>query len=307
MTLETAARLAALRRTAGLSQEGLAEKLGVSRQAVSKWERGEACPDIDNLIALSDLYGVSLDGLVRGTMPDTPPASDHAPEPEPVPCPEPQGMVPPPSGNGAKGKSRRMGAAWLLEYPLTNLGVSALFLLVWAGIFIWYRVVGTDNNYWSYGSDFFAINKMFRLGNYAACIFLFPWLYRLLHSATREKSLYKPWDSSAGKFFKAFPYAVIILLIDQFAMTYGHSCWWLLFFTIPLYEWMVHSIFDRPSRYQIALSFPISGLTLCVSCFLSICFGVLWPYWLLVAVPVYYGIVVTVWAFQRRIPIAGME
>lgn len=48
----------------GLSQEALAEKLGVSRQAVSKWERSESSPDTDNLIALAKLYGVSLDELL---------------------------------------------------------------------------------------------------------------------------------------------------------------------------------------------------------------------------------------------------
>lgn len=67
MNVEIAERLAARRKLAGLSQEALAEKLGVSRQAVSKWERSESSPDTDNLIALAKLYGVSLDELsVRG-------------------------------------------------------------------------------------------------------------------------------------------------------------------------------------------------------------------------------------------------
>ena len=57
--------LAKYRKKAGYSQEELADKLGVSRQAVSKWERGEASPDTENLIALSRLYGVTLDDLVN--------------------------------------------------------------------------------------------------------------------------------------------------------------------------------------------------------------------------------------------------
>lgn len=64
MNVEIAERLAARRKLAGLSQEALAEKLGVSRQAVSKWERSESSPDTDNLIALAKLYGVSLDELL---------------------------------------------------------------------------------------------------------------------------------------------------------------------------------------------------------------------------------------------------
>lgn len=66
MTLETANRLYELRKKNNLSQEELAEKLGVSRQAVSKWERSEASPDTDNLIALAKIYNLSLDELIYG-------------------------------------------------------------------------------------------------------------------------------------------------------------------------------------------------------------------------------------------------
>lgn len=59
-------RLAELRRRHGYSQEGLAERLGISRQAVSKWESAQTQPDIQNLVALSQLYGVSLDHLIKG-------------------------------------------------------------------------------------------------------------------------------------------------------------------------------------------------------------------------------------------------
>lgn len=64
MNLEIANRLVALRREHGYSQEELAARLGVSRQAVSKWERAESSPDTDNLIALARLYGISLDELL---------------------------------------------------------------------------------------------------------------------------------------------------------------------------------------------------------------------------------------------------
>lgn len=65
MNIEIANRLVNLRKSNSLSQEALAEKLGISRQAVSKWERAEASPDTDNLILLARLYGVSLDDLLR--------------------------------------------------------------------------------------------------------------------------------------------------------------------------------------------------------------------------------------------------
>lgn len=77
MNLTIANRLVELRQSLGLSQEALAASLGVSRQAVSKWERAEAAPDTDNLIALANLYNVSLDALLLGRdapapRPDTP-------------------------------------------------------------------------------------------------------------------------------------------------------------------------------------------------------------------------------------------
>lgn len=64
MTIEIADKLVKLRKKYGYSQEELADKLGISRQAVSKWERAEASPDTDNLICLAKLYGVSLDELL---------------------------------------------------------------------------------------------------------------------------------------------------------------------------------------------------------------------------------------------------
>lgn len=69
MNIEIANRLVELRKRKGLSQEELADKLGISRQAVSKWERAEAGPDVDNAIRLSRLYGVTLDELF-GNKPD---------------------------------------------------------------------------------------------------------------------------------------------------------------------------------------------------------------------------------------------
>lgn len=65
MNIEIANRLVKLRKLKGYSQEELANKLGISRQAVSKWERAEASPDTDNLICLAKLYNVSLDELLQ--------------------------------------------------------------------------------------------------------------------------------------------------------------------------------------------------------------------------------------------------
>lgn len=65
MNIEIANRLQQLRKEKGYSQEELAQALGLSRQAVSKWERAESSPDTDNLICLARLYGMSLDELLN--------------------------------------------------------------------------------------------------------------------------------------------------------------------------------------------------------------------------------------------------
>ena len=56
------------RKKAGMSQEALADKLGVSRQAISKWELGTAVPELDNLLAISKLFGVTTDWLLNDDM-----------------------------------------------------------------------------------------------------------------------------------------------------------------------------------------------------------------------------------------------
>lgn len=67
------------RKKFGLTQEQIAERLGVSRQAVAKWERGDSLPDIDNIVALADMYEVTIDSLVRNmtTISDTTDEKKH--------------------------------------------------------------------------------------------------------------------------------------------------------------------------------------------------------------------------------------
>lgn len=58
-------KLQSLRQKAGMSQDALAERLEVSRQAVSRWERDETMPEPDKIVALADLFGVTTDYLLR--------------------------------------------------------------------------------------------------------------------------------------------------------------------------------------------------------------------------------------------------
>ena len=61
-------KILSLRKQNGWSQEELAEKLKVSRQSISKWELGAAIPELDKIMQLSELFGVTTDYLLKDTM-----------------------------------------------------------------------------------------------------------------------------------------------------------------------------------------------------------------------------------------------
>ena len=117
-------RIYNLRKKSGLSQEEFADKLGVSRQAVSKWETGQSVPDSEKAAAIGAYFGVSLDWLINGVEPAEPVTA------EPVAQPVEQ-----PSAVSAKKKSG-VGKALLIAgiITLALIGVCALsafiFMLV---------------------------------------------------------------------------------------------------------------------------------------------------------------------------------
>ena len=113
-------RIAYYRGALGLSQGELAEKLGVSRQAVSKWETDAGLPDLDRLIALSGLYNITLDELVKGTAPS------------PAPADGAQAAAFPPEASPAAAEKPASGGQKTVGYILLGVGllcaVLALFL-----------------------------------------------------------------------------------------------------------------------------------------------------------------------------------
>ncbi len=76
-------KIYACRKKAGLSQEALAERIGVSRQAISKWETGEAAPEISKLPLLARVFGVTADWLLDDAAEPEEPIPDEEPVPEP--------------------------------------------------------------------------------------------------------------------------------------------------------------------------------------------------------------------------------
>lgn len=119
MTPETANRLVQLRKANNLSQEELASRLNVSRQAVSKWERAESSPDTDNLIALAKLYHVTLDELLTGVPTIAP--EDDAKEDRRMSGVDPENPLP--DGSYFEEKARKQRNAF--PYPVL---VSFLYL-----------------------------------------------------------------------------------------------------------------------------------------------------------------------------------
>ncbi len=67
--MNMADRIQYLRKTKGFSQEELADKVGVSRQAVSKWESEQSTPDIEKIIIMSELFEVTTDYILKGIEP----------------------------------------------------------------------------------------------------------------------------------------------------------------------------------------------------------------------------------------------
>lgn len=82
--MNLAGKILYCRKKAGLSQEALAEKLGVSRQAVSKWETGDAVPELSKLVLLAKAFDVTTDWLLSESEPET----ETPPEPEVTSAPE---------------------------------------------------------------------------------------------------------------------------------------------------------------------------------------------------------------------------
>lgn len=67
--MKLADRILELRKRKGISQEALADKLGVSRQAISKWESEQSTPELENIVLMSDFFGVTTDYLLKGIEP----------------------------------------------------------------------------------------------------------------------------------------------------------------------------------------------------------------------------------------------
>ena len=107
-------KLTVLRKESGYTQLDLAEKVRVSRQAISKWETGRALPSAENLKYLSELFGVSVDYLLNDDMTE----EAKPKEQEPAPEPQTEEAVFPEKEEGKKVRWKYIAAALLLAVLL---------------------------------------------------------------------------------------------------------------------------------------------------------------------------------------------
>lgn len=119
MNIKLADRLVVLRKEKGYSQEVLAEKLGLSRQSISKWERAEASPDTDNLIALAEIYNMTLDELL-GNVESAPKEETKVKEKTPIT------------------KAQIKGKKLMKIMPIISIAVVAVYVLVGFAFKIWH-------------------------------------------------------------------------------------------------------------------------------------------------------------------------
>ena len=135
-------KIAYYRRDRKLSQEELAAQVGVSRQAVSKWELGEAAPDIGKLLALAKAFGVTTDHLLDEEAEPERASSPQPPREDPAPPPPPQSA---PGSNlpGFIGKMvRRWGWLGGVYIALQGLGVTLVGAIARWGFGSMFRASG---------------------------------------------------------------------------------------------------------------------------------------------------------------------
>lgn len=253
MNIEIANRLLQYRKKLGLSQEELAEKIGVSRQAVSKWERAEASPDTDNLIELSKVYGVTLDEMLRGTAEET---ADKADEKGSDTSEEPAADAPPAGGFNVNDNGDHVHIGFdgihVHDRHGNKVDVSR------EGIFVnenGEQKVYTDADGHIHKSDDVIAAEQHRRS---------PWM--------------------------RFPYPIVAviayILFGVFGVMGGWAFGWIVFLTIPLYYTLVEAILKRKAQI---FCYPV--LAAAIFLILGFAWGVWHPAWVIfLTIPIFYWV-----------------
>ncbi len=276
MNIETANRLYALRKKSGLSQEALAERIGVSRQAVSKWERAEASPDTDNLVLLAQVYGVSLDEMLGvAAAPADPAESDGLKEDASAKNSAAEESAGEESGAASSPDSSEQED----EQPPRKDFVSFRH-----GI----HVHDKDGN----KVDINLRDGVHVLDRNGAQVHVGPGGVYVDDGAGKEPRLSDHLFTRGGRShegLKRFPY-VICTVIAFLVLGFALDAWyiaWLLFLTIPLFYSLIDAVEKRNPNH---FAYPV--LTAAVYLFIGL-FAHIWhPTWVIfLTIPLYYGLI----------------
>lgn len=218
MDLFTAKKLTALRKYYSLSQEALAEKVGVSRQAISKWERGEASPDTDNLLMLSKIYSVSLDDLLGEKTAEEIIAELEKEKEECPDTEETEEIIPPEketppefySDRKEEEKTENKTSYYEIGKKLLKLPYFLIALIV-------FLVIGFSANKW---------HPTWMLFLTIPTYYLTAWAFT---AKTNKKMFLR---------LPVYLYVIILYLLMGFTASLWHPMW-ILFLFIPAYYWFI--------------------------------------------------------------------
>ncbi len=218
MNIEIANKLQKLRKANGYSQEELADKLGISRQAISKWERAESSPDTDNLIILAKLYNVSLDELLS-TDESIDEIRENTIEHDTITITDDEGQTVKINNDGVKfinkdGTEEKLNKKRAVFLSVTD---SIVLLLTLVAYFLW---------------------------SFLANAWYVSWVLWVLMPAVMSI-----FEAIAKKRFTKFVYPCLVTAIYLYlGMEYGlwHP-YWILFITIPVF----YVIFDPIDKYVL--------------------------------------------------------
>lgn len=260
MNIETANRLYEYRKKMGLSQEELAAKIGVSRQAVSKWERAEASPDTDNLIELAKVYGLSLDELLKGREEESAEPADASAK-----AAEQETAA---DGEGFDFKSARTGINVEDDGDKVHIGFDGI------------HVVDKDGTRVHIGKGGIFVNENGEQKVYT----------------DEDGVIHKSKDIEEEHhhkkhFLLTIPYPIVAtiayILFGTFDVCGGWGYGWIIFLTIPLYYTLIEAILKRNAS---VFCYPV--FTVIVFLILGFAANLWHPGWVVfLTIPIYYTIV----------------
>ena len=228
-------RITALRKGRGMTQEALAEQLGVSRQSVSKWELDQSTPEVGCAVALCNLFDVSLDYLIRGVE-----VSPPVPEETPTPTAEQAPPRPTPTRSKpltSKGCAVLFGAVFLLALELclhllivvrsagAEAGMAALTLIF--GVIVPLPAVYLATKHWYYTDSRQALRHLWGVETVTVTVgnlLLMGGLILYLKCFADEHTFWSvDWSEAWGRFLMAELFALALLL--PFLLRFHEKAW----------------------------------------------------------------------------------